>query len=389
MESFLPDISKALSAKEIEVVSLSCIAIPAQRPISHRLICRVYSQKGFNPKQLVNFFITHWKGRFDVFVSPYEMDSYMVTFGCEVHEDVLNEGWGPFLRIRVGIDVSKLLLRGQTIIFPWMDGELWLDYRYERLPDFCYEYGIIGHVFHKCPSFLEKLDEGKEPDLPYGPWLEGSSLPRPLYDRYRQDFSKSGSWPFITRLARNAIVPIISHPKPYPALPPSVNDREKGKSIVVDTDQVVADATNKIPCPDVDLYSIGSSSHGNVINVKNCSKELISLPNPNMSTEKVLHTSPDTNSSSSLEIIKECFPTFEVPDSSIRFSMPTPVAYAHVRPILVSNSPLQQDKTIPVHSTVVSSFPQVNLVQPISIASFTPGSSTGSDIRMSSLFSKR
>uniref|UniRef100_A0A803QQ09 CCHC-type domain-containing protein n=1 Tax=Cannabis sativa TaxID=3483 RepID=A0A803QQ09_CANSA len=146
--------------------------------------------------------------------------------------DSLNEGWGPFLRIRVGIDVYKPLLRGQMVTFPWITDDLWLDFRYERLPDFCYECGIKGHVFDKCHVYLEKIDEGKEPDLCYGPLLEGSPLPKSPYDHYRQDFSKAGPWSFVTRLVRNTILPIIHHPRQPPVLPPLVTGRVKGKAIM-------------------------------------------------------------------------------------------------------------------------------------------------------------
>uniref|UniRef100_A0A803QDE9 CCHC-type domain-containing protein n=1 Tax=Cannabis sativa TaxID=3483 RepID=A0A803QDE9_CANSA len=228
----------------------------------------------------------------------YSVESHVklqITPGCiRIHDDALNEGWGPFLRIRVGIDVSKPLLHGQTVTFPWMDDELWLDYRYERLLDFCYECGIIGHVFDKCPSFLEKLDEGKELNLTYGPWLEESSLPRSSYDRYRQDFSK-------------------------------------------------ANVRNKITFSDAYLYSNDSTSYGNATSVKNCNKKLISLSSSSLDTETLLPITPATNPSSSQKNIKE----------------------------------------------LVSSLPQDNLVQPISITGFEPGSSTGKDSRMSSLFSKR
>ncbi|KAF4372141.1 hypothetical protein F8388_000357 [Cannabis sativa] len=153
-------------------------------------------------------------GRFAVAISDYDAstDSYTVSFGCEgdlkrvlakepwnfhnlhmillfrlpflsktealakilgnmigkfleVFEDSLNEGWGPFLRMRVEIDVSKPLLRGQLVTFPWMNDELWIDYRYERLPDFCYECGIIGHhPRHQpaAPANVTSSEKGKQ-----------------------------------------------------------------------------------------------------------------------------------------------------------------------------------------------------------------------------------
>uniref|UniRef100_A0A803Q084 Reverse transcriptase domain-containing protein n=1 Tax=Cannabis sativa TaxID=3483 RepID=A0A803Q084_CANSA len=147
MDSFHPDISNALSIREREVVNLSNLPTPPQRPVSHQIIYKIFSHKGFNPKQLINFFTTHWKGRFEVTISTYEKDSFMITFGCE-----------------------------------------------------------------------------------------GSPLPKSNYDRYRQDFSKAGPCPFITRLARNTISPIIPHPKPFPALPLQATSREKGKVVMIDND---------------------------------------------------------------------------------------------------------------------------------------------------------
>ncbi|XP_060958296.1 uncharacterized protein LOC133030098 [Cannabis sativa] len=259
MDSFLNDISQALTVKEKEVVNISNITAPHPPPQCNRIFCEIFSRRGHNPKQFFNFITRNWTRRFPVDTSTYDTDVYMVTFGCQgdllrvlskkpwhfqnqhlvlclpstlqnasldsitiirfwvqvfhlpllskyehlaqiigglignfidVHEDSLNEGWGPFLRIRVGVDVSKPLLRGQMVTFAWIKDDLWLDFRYERLPDFCYECGIKGHVFDKCHVYLEKIDEGKEPDLCYGPLLEGSPLPKSPYDRYRQDFSK-------------------------------------------------------------------------------------------------------------------------------------------------------------------------------------------------------
>ena len=52
--------------------------------------------------------------------------------------------WGPFLRIRVDIDVTKPLMRGKIIHIEGAK-EGWVFFRYERLPTFCYRCGILDH----------------------------------------------------------------------------------------------------------------------------------------------------------------------------------------------------------------------------------------------------
>ncbi|XP_060958490.1 uncharacterized protein LOC133030191 [Cannabis sativa] len=146
----------------------------------------------------------------------------------DVFEDSLNKGWGPFLRVRVKIDITKPLLRGRMITLQQPKDDFWVEFRYECLPEYCMECGRIGHPFDKCMIYLEKLDNGIEPDLEYRPTMKGSPLPISSYDRYRTDFSKGNAWPLLTRLAKNSFISVI--PSLKNQAPPSPNPMFIGES---------------------------------------------------------------------------------------------------------------------------------------------------------------
>ncbi|KAF4353365.1 hypothetical protein F8388_016548 [Cannabis sativa] len=141
--------------------------------------------------------------------SRLRMPSNLLGTYVDVHEDSLNEGWGPFLRFRAILDISKPLLRGEMVKLKDSLDEFWLEFRYERLPEFCFECGTIGHPFESCHKFLEQIYNGNDPSLEYGPAMIGSPLPDSGYDRYRTDFFKGGAWPLMTRLAKNSFTAAI------------------------------------------------------------------------------------------------------------------------------------------------------------------------------------
>uniref|UniRef100_A0A803NJ61 CCHC-type domain-containing protein n=1 Tax=Cannabis sativa TaxID=3483 RepID=A0A803NJ61_CANSA len=106
------------------------------------------------------------------------------------------------------------------ISLPRIRDDFWVDFRYERLLEFCFECGRLGHPFEKCVAFMERMDNGNDDDLEYGPWMQGAKLPTSSYDKYQTDFAKGNAWPLLTRLARKSLsstIPTLNtRPQPQP-----------------------------------------------------------------------------------------------------------------------------------------------------------------------------
>ncbi|KAM7473677.1 hypothetical protein LguiB_020920 [Lonicera macranthoides] len=64
------------------------------------------------------------------------------------------DGLGKYIRVRVIIDISKLLKRGVKVGLANDTTLIWISVSYERLPDFCFECGRIDHSFKDCSVFL-------------------------------------------------------------------------------------------------------------------------------------------------------------------------------------------------------------------------------------------
>ena len=86
----------------------------------------------------------------------------------EVESDGI--AWDKSAQVKVNLDVSKPLRRIQQL--KTRVGRLVvIEIKYERLPTFCYECGIIGHIETDCPIDGE---EGHEEDKQWGVWLRAS-----------------------------------------------------------------------------------------------------------------------------------------------------------------------------------------------------------------------
>ena len=87
-----------------------------------------------------------------------------------------------FLRIRVEIPIAKPLRRGGYILSP--EGEqVWVQYKYERLPLFCHSCGRLGHSVQVCTHTTPPTNDVAASVLPYGEWLRASPSSRPIFQR--------------------------------------------------------------------------------------------------------------------------------------------------------------------------------------------------------------
>ncbi|XP_075649855.1 uncharacterized protein LOC142620359 [Castanea sativa] len=78
--------------------------------------------------------------------------------------------WGPFLCIRVDIDITKPLMRGKMLQVEGME-EGWVHFKYERLPIYCYRCGILGHQERECNKAKRGCITVEEDDFQFRPWL--------------------------------------------------------------------------------------------------------------------------------------------------------------------------------------------------------------------------
>ncbi|KAL5824635.1 hypothetical protein ACOSQ3_020698 [Xanthoceras sorbifolium] len=106
----------------------------------------------------------------------------MVGIVKEVDTGESKECAGSFIRARVLVDVSKPLIRGLRVKLE-DDSCCSVVVCYERLPNFCYFCGRIGHIICECCDNVKGAVEG--PDIKFGAWLRA-----PKVDRENNEGSK-------------------------------------------------------------------------------------------------------------------------------------------------------------------------------------------------------
>lgn len=90
-----------------------------------------------------------------------------------------------FMSIRVDLPLNKPLRRGGNIVN--LDGsKTWVTFKYERLPCFCFQCGLLGHDKQHCASFPYSPESPKQ----YGVWLKAGGNSKEGLERFRASSSR-------------------------------------------------------------------------------------------------------------------------------------------------------------------------------------------------------
>lgn len=84
-----------------------------------------------------------------------------------------NTGWGKYLKIRVEINLTKLLAKDKSLEVN--REKIWIPLKYEKLPQFCFHCGRIA-LTEKCNPIIENASRDQ-----YDAW-------------FRADVVRKGNW---------------------------------------------------------------------------------------------------------------------------------------------------------------------------------------------------
>ncbi|KAL8473666.1 hypothetical protein ACS0TY_030493 [Phlomoides rotata] len=81
------------------------------------------------------------------------------------------------VRLKTRVDFRKPLRKG-TLLEVREAEKVWVEFKYEMLPSFCYLCGLLGHMRWECDlaEWGEDLDAIPEEKLPFGEWMRASPM---------------------------------------------------------------------------------------------------------------------------------------------------------------------------------------------------------------------
>ncbi|CAH9100014.1 unnamed protein product [Cuscuta epithymum] len=110
-----------------------------------------------------------------------KIGNYLDKF-VHLDENQIDGSCSVYLRIKISLDICEPLQKGTKIQKD--NREFWVDFKYEKLPRFCFTCGIIGHTERYCP--LAYGQGIKVLVKPFGPELRAGR------GRFRPTWGKNG-----------------------------------------------------------------------------------------------------------------------------------------------------------------------------------------------------
>ena len=142
-----------------------------------------------------NIFLTHSPFWVQIWDLPFEHMSMEVgreLGNClgkfiESNRRTGNSDQAKFMRIRVDLQLDKPLRRRGKVASEDRE-KLWVSFKYERLPTFCYFCGRLGHDDKHCPESAEHLNSPRQ----YGDWLQAYGNLRNTVEKSKSTSSDGG-----------------------------------------------------------------------------------------------------------------------------------------------------------------------------------------------------
>ncbi|KAL5807728.1 hypothetical protein ACOSQ3_028419 [Xanthoceras sorbifolium] len=154
------------------------------RSVEHCLVGKILSRRKVNREAFRGTIEQIWGtvGRIDIEM----VGDNVFVFHFQSLEDK-----AMFLRIKVSIDITKPLKRGIRLRLANFDTMITALIKYERLPDFCYGCGFIGHSFRKCYNSEVRRNIMEGVEQKFGGWLRASPLDQSKFRQKGEDTSEA------------------------------------------------------------------------------------------------------------------------------------------------------------------------------------------------------
>lgn len=80
---------------------------------------------------------------------------------------------GSYIRVRVRVDISLPLCGGRVLSIEGSE-DVWISFKYERLPNICYWCGCLNHFDRDCDLWIESDGSLDRSAQEYGAWIRAS-----------------------------------------------------------------------------------------------------------------------------------------------------------------------------------------------------------------------